>query len=704
MQKLLLVFFIVASFLLGFPHDITAQDFKSCGSVEAMERFLREHPELVEKIKQEKQTLRAHTQSYIANQSPQEGQRSTVYIIPVVFHIIHNYGTENISDNQVKDAVRILNEDFRKINLDTADIIDEFKSIAGDSEIEFRLAQKDPSGNCTNGIDRIASIQTYVGDDGSKLNPWPRNKYLNIWIVKTISSGAAGYAYYPSNWTGSNDGIVILHNYVGSIGTGDYTRSRALTHEVGHYLNLKHTWGDSNNPGLDGTVTTSNPTGIDNCNDDDDVTDTPNTRGWTSCNLYGSSCSSIENLQNHMDYAYCSKMFSEGQGDRMQAALNSAIAQRNNLWTAGNLNATGTNGTDILCKAEFVSNRTVVCAGERIDFTDNSYIGQTSWNWSFPGATPSSEIVQNPSVTYSTPGTYNVMLTVSDGVSSESTTKTGYITVLADTGRAMPVTEGLESVSSLPDNNWLLLNQDGLTTWAVSSGAAASGSKSLKLNNVSNPISQVDEFISTTVDLSSLSAVNLTFKVAFAQKNTSDNDKLLVSVSNNCGQSWAGRWSKSGSLLATAPVQTTAFTPGASQWTEYTITNIPSSYLTEDFRLKFQFTSGGGNNIYIDDINLYDPATVDMTENVSSNLNFMVFPNPVEENTIITFNLMEQQNVLITLTDILGRNVSIINNGDLNAGEHRFNINNKDMALGKGIYIVKLVANERLFTKKLIVN
>src|SRR5690606_12694505 len=110
--------------------------------------------------------------------------------------------------------------------------------------------------------------------------------------------GAAGYTTYPSNWSGTSmsNGIKILHNYVGRIGTSSNSVSTALSHEVGHWLNLAHLWGDSNNPGLPG-----------NCSDDDGVNDTPNTIGWTSCNLSGTTCDGVkDNVENFMEYSYCS--------------------------------------------------------------------------------------------------------------------------------------------------------------------------------------------------------------------------------------------------------------------------------------------------------------------------------------------------------------------------------------------------------------
>ncbi len=136
---------------------------KFCGTSEAEKKFMSEHPELIPLIKQERENSEKHTAEFSKNEITK--QAGTLYIIPVVFHILHENGPENISDEQIHDAMRILNEDYRKRNADSALTVDAFKDIASDSEIEFRLAMKDPNGNPTFGIDRIFSSETNVGDE-----------------------------------------------------------------------------------------------------------------------------------------------------------------------------------------------------------------------------------------------------------------------------------------------------------------------------------------------------------------------------------------------------------------------------------------------------------------------------------------------------------------------------------------------------------
>ncbi|MDQ3192824.1 MAG: M43 family zinc metalloprotease, partial [Bacteroidota bacterium] len=536
--------FIVSMFAASvcLSTTVSAQERKFCGQATELEKMRIENPKDYQLYLEKAEELENHTRGFVEQKT---NGRGDVYIVPIVFHIIHDYGLENISDDQVRDAVRIINEDFRKLNADTSDIVAAFKAIAGDSEIEFRLAQKDPFGNCTNGIIRVASKETYKGETPSTSNVsrWPRANYLNVWVVKQISSGAAGYTNYPSVFHNSPsiDGIMILNSYVGSIGTGDYTSSRALTHEIGHWINLAHTWGNSNNPEIP-----------NNCNGDDGVTDTPNTIGWTSCNLAGNTCSSLDNVQNYMDYSYCDRMFTQGQSTRMRAALESSIAQRSNLWQPSNLALTGTTGTNDLCVADFNASQTEVCVGETVQLYDASYNNPTSWNWTFTGAAfVSSPTVSNPTVVYNTPGQYNVQLQVSDGVSSQSTVKSGYITVLPSTGIPISIQESFESVSSVPGSEWFVFNPGDVNTWEIAN-VGATGSKSISIKNRTNPAAALNEISSTTIDLSSLStSAKLSFKVAFAQKTLSNNDELRLFASYNCGKNWVSRWNRSGQNLAT---------------------------------------------------------------------------------------------------------------------------------------------------------
>lgn len=671
-----------------------AQDLKYCNTDQMVKKSLAANPFLQKEYDAEQARLEALDIEAAKTGYKSEAKMLPIYTIPVVFHIIHMNGPENISDAQIHDEMRILNEDYRKLNTDISAVVPTFSALTADCEIEFKLAQKDPNGICTNGIDRIFSTETNVGDDGSKLNPWPRNKYLNIWVVKAISSGAAGYAYLPGTaFPTAADGIIILSTYVGSIGTGHDQTSRALTHEVGHFLNLRHVWGNTNDPGVA-------------CGDDL-VTDTPETKGHTTCALTDAFCNppAIENVQNFMEYSYCSNMFTPGQKTRMRNALNSTTGQRSSLWTTTNLTATGVSTTSVLCAADFETDNATntVCQGNSLTFTDLSWNGTpTSWSWTFNGGTPATSNAASPVIQYNTPGVYDVALTVTNASGSVSATKVGYITV--NSGTAMFTgsiyQEGFEG-ASIPTSQWLIRNQSpGGNTWVTTTAAAATGSQSVRITNLSTYDTYVDELIGPSIDMTAITgtAPTMTFKTAYAQRVSTNTDKLQLYVSTNCGISWTLRKSMTGTSLTSGGVTTSSFVPTAAQWITQTA-NLSGYTSQNNLYFMFRFTSNGGNNIYIDDINISGTTGV---EDLANGIDFNIYPNPIEENTVIAMSLTEKKDISIKIMDVLGRDIATVFSGTLNEGEHQFNVG-ENTKLSSGIYFVNVTMQGKSFSKKMIV-
>jgi PKD repeat protein len=644
----------------------------------ALEAYFANDPEGLQRIAQSHAELEEFTREFEA--SGAAAQRNT-YIIPVVFHVIHNNGPENISDEQLIDAIRVLNNDFNKLNSDWPNVKPEFLDLVANVGVEFRLARKDPQGNCTNGITRTVSTRTYDGDQAMKdLIQWPRNRYLNVWVAAS-ANGAAGYTYRPGavNNSPSLDGIVQLHNYTGSIGTASPYTSRTLTHEVGHWINLAHTWGNSNNSALS-----------TNCNDDDGVADTPNTIGWTSCNLNGNSCGSLDNVENYMDYSYCSKMFTIGQATRMLAALNAGTAQRNQLWQPSNLAFTGVEGEGVLCMARFSSTAQSVCSGSVVDFSDLSYHNVVERTWNFPGGQPETSNASNPSVTYTTPGVYPVSLTVSDGTNSMVSTETSYITVLANPGTEVPFDDGFEDYQNLSASPWTVVNPDGDNGFELTDAAAFSGQNSVRLVNINALSGRKDELVSTTYDMSGVSSIRITFRYAFAQRNSADQDRLRLYVSNNCGRTWSMRQQlRAETNLTTGGVMSGSFVPAdAGQWGFSDVTNISSAYHTSDFRFKLEFESAGGNNLYIDDINI-NGSPVSVGEVLRTRTDLRVVPNPAKEQARVLFELGTAGPVSIELIDVLGRQLQTLYSGSMPVGPQRLDL--PVTSLQSGLYFVRLI-------------
>ena len=674
------------------PFCISAQDEFPCAANEMFLNQIKLNPGLLKQVEQQE----IKTQNQIAANAGKKTQ-GQIYTIPVVFHIVHNFGPENISDAVIADEMTILNEDFRKTG-NRSSIVASFSGLDADCEIEFKLAQLDPSGNCTNGIDRIASTKTTLADDQSKLNQWPRNKYVNIWIVASIANGSAGGAYIPSVVASSPaiDGILVRYDYVGQYSPSTVARSHSITHEMGHILNLNHTWGTTNNVGV-------------TCGDDG-VTDTPVTKGWVNCtNLNGQVCNSgiVENVQNYMEYSYCTvRMFTADQKTRMQTALNSSISSRNNLWAATNLTATGTDGTAaVTCTpiGDFNANKKVVCLGGTVNFTDYSFnaTSVTGWSWSFPGGTPSTSNLQNPSVVYTTVGKHDVSLSSSNSAGTgPTTTKTNFINVYESSGNTGPYNEGFESFT-FPSTTWDVSNPDSYKTWADCNTAAATGSKSIKLDNIGNIIGEIEKAYSPTIDMTKVTAKTLTFKVAYAQYTSTDVDKLRVLVSTNCGQSYTQAYTKTGTSLKTAAPQTSGYTPALSDWRTETV-NLTSYGSATALQLLFEFTFQGGNNIYIDDINI--GGITGINEDVANAFDLTIFPNPLNDQSVLSFSLPEKENVKVVIRDMLGRENVVLADGELSGGEHNYPINTEALKLSQGIYFVELSAGNARVLKKLTIN
>jgi PKD repeat protein len=643
-------------------------------------------------------------------------EKGVVYKIPVVFHVLHSEGLENISDEQIYDAMSILNRDFRKQNPDTALVHPDFQGMPADVEIEFVLATKAPNGVCFKGITRTNSPMSYQGEDGGDQvsaivsgndvynNAWAGNKYLNIFVCGEIG-GAAGYTTNPGTWnaTSMTNGIWILHNYVGSMGTSNVGTSRTMTHEVGHWLNLSHPWGSTNNPNLPS-----------NCNSDDDVQDTPECIGVTSCNLNSNSCNGDnaywgfdmrDNVENYMDYSYCSKMFTAGQVTRMRAALQVTSTGRKNLWQTSNLNATGATGVLVLCEAAFDADRTTICAGNEILFTDDSYNAVSGWEWTITPSTGwsfsngSSSSSQNPSIVFDNQGLYSIQLKALDGGSSDIEAKNNYIRVLPASS-TIPYWEGFESYSSLENLiNWEVINLNNNNAFNINSSFGYTGAKCARLVNYGQQPSNIDELISAPIDLSVVpesGSVTLSFRYAYRKRTSSDYEFLKVFISNDCGGEWAQRKTLGGNALSSQTSSSYWAPSSQDDWKTVHMTNVTSSYFAENFRMRFRFEGEGGNNFYLDDINLYEGSPSDEIivglEDSGQDIQMNIYPNPSDADIHVEFSLMQGQIFNAQIIDITGKVISS-HQIQANQGQNLLILDTK--SLSQGSYMIRLKGDSK---------
>lgn len=342
-----LLFLLFAFFSLS----ATAFTQRNCGAMELLEQEIQQDPDRLQRL----EALEEFTRNY------QPGiVEKAVRTIPVVVHIVYRTNTENISAAQIQSQLDVLNADFRRQNSDA----DNVWSQAADSEIEFCLATVDPNGNATSGIIRQPTTRNGFGTNNSVKsagsggsNAWPAGDYLNMWVCN-IGGGILGYAQFPGG-AASTDGVVMDYRYFGTIGTATapFNLGRTATHEVGHYLNLRHIWGDGG------------------CGASDFVGDTPDSDGPNySCSLGNVACGTTDMVQNYMDYSddACMNLFTQGQKTRMLAALEGARGSLLNSIGCGTPSGGGGGNT---CNDAEVSLTLI---------TDN-YGSETTWTLTGPG-------------------------------------------------------------------------------------------------------------------------------------------------------------------------------------------------------------------------------------------------------------------------------------------------------------------------------
>jgi hypothetical protein len=261
--------------------------------------------------------IHAETQRLIASGQAMRVARR-VSTIQVVVHVVYRTKAENISDAQVRSQITALNRDYGLRNPDRSKVPAPFKSMVANPNIRFQLATKDPRGQATNGITRTATtVDGFGADDSVKSpktggkEPWDTARYMNIWAC-SLTGGLLGYAQFPGG-PARTDGVVILNTAFGTRGTAaaPFNKGRTATHEVGHFLNLRHIWGDMND-----------------CTGNDQVADTPKAGGpnFGKPSFPHLSCHngpSGDMFMNYMDYVDDAAMFmfSEGQVARMNATL-----------------------------------------------------------------------------------------------------------------------------------------------------------------------------------------------------------------------------------------------------------------------------------------------------------------------------------------------------------------------------------------------
>jgi hypothetical protein len=293
------------------PDDKNLPQARNCGVMIQFHQLLEQDPTYRMRLA----AIESTTQRRIARMSV---AKLTAVTVPVVVHVVHRTAAENISDAQVNSQIDVLNADYSAANTDLPNIPAPWKSLAGNARIRFKLAKVAPGGQATTGIVRRKTTLTGFGQDNKmKSNAaggsdaWDTARYLNIWAC-TLEGGLLGYAQFPGG-PAATDGVVIRNTAFGTVGTAahPFHLGRTASHEVGHFLNLRHIWGDT-----------------EDCSGSDLVSDTPRQQhpNQGSPVFPHVSCSNGPNgdmFVNYMDYVDdpAMFMFTSGQVARMRATL-----------------------------------------------------------------------------------------------------------------------------------------------------------------------------------------------------------------------------------------------------------------------------------------------------------------------------------------------------------------------------------------------
>jgi len=731
-------------------------------------------------FKQSYEAFEANFADYLQGANLRDLGRSASgkYIIPVVVHVLHLGGTENIANSQVKSQVTALNTLFGMESSGLAAISSfpafdtvtpyfngadtTFVSGTGSlmlNRFEFRLATRDPFGNCTDGIKRTYTEKADNAENGTyfkQTSYWDRSDYFNMWVIKSFPDPSLlGYAQFPFAFGGqfpftSTDGVAILHSVFGTTGTASGHTGATPTHEAGHWLGLIHIWGDAicGSDGIDDTPihNDKNFSGpgcfplpkTATCYTDTNSTDS----ALNVLNLHRRD-SIGEMWMNFMDYTddNCQWMFSEGQYAKMNGVMET-VAFRGSLSDPANILATGTDDQSQTtpCHADPIADlwsrdgsnnfivKKLICAGGDLTFRDGTYnLSNTGSDphtraWDFPGGTPSTSTATAPVVVYDTPGTYDATLTSTNADGASTKTWSNYVQVsstTADESNLVYYDDFEYSTSLYEQGKWINLDQGiAVSKWEQVGTTGYLSSKCMVMRNSNNVLYEQDFLISPSYNMTTITNEKLYFKFAGARKTTnpfiSQNDKLQVYVSTNCGENWTVRAMKvdgvnksylAGDTLYSAGLFPSGFTPtAANQWNEAEVDlNLAPYNVATNLRVMFVWTSGGeyGNDFYIDQINITNSTSIGIEENTGQT-DYNVYPNPVTETSQIYFNLANDANVSVDVLDIAGRVVKTIYNGDLNAGEQYYQLNNADFNAA-GIYMVRLMVDGVISTKKVII-
>lgn len=642
--------------------------------------------------------------------------------ITLAIHVIGNAALHaKVTNAVIQSQIDVLNEDYQGRNPDSVRIPAAFKPLYGKSKLTFALAGTNPYGEPTTGINRITSSNTFslATLDDAKFtatggtDAWDPTKYLNIWVVEFNSTAVLGSSVFPGD---PRD--LKYHGFVcdyRAFGRGapylfpQYTRGRTTTHELGHFFNLQHTWGD------DGGACTGTDFPNDAANDD-----TPNQANNTNGNpdplgigvVITDNCSPAPPgvmYQNYMDYTDDSALvlFTKGQQIRMQNTLTIAV-DRSPLLASVAYKAAPVFTNDAGIRQIISPSSTACNSFQPVVLLRNS--GSTTltsvkiisvlnnappvtFNWTGSLASYSEIKITLPTLSAS-PG--NNLLTIytsnpnggADGRNTNDTSKTTF-QALGITPLPSTFTEDFTS-TQFPPGQWGINNPDGDETWQRIAHIGKNSPGAAWFNDWNNPTyNRYDDLITPNFSYSGFDSVLLYFNLAAALYSNApgtDIDTLTILVSKDCGSTFTTvykKWGDSLQTLQSGTTVTTEFFPNASQWRRDTVNLGKALGISEpQFQVYFRISGNYENNIFLDDIAIVAKE----------------IPNDIKEKGYLIYPTIFSQQVSIFhyKEPSALRSIAVYNSSGQMVWKEQFNSNGTGIinvnlqGLAAGIYFVRM--------------
>ena len=698
---------------LGMTLSLNAQQKGRCASMQLLESSFAKDPLLKARFNNSKSQLRLAVAQRLTQPSARIAA-ATIYI-PIVFHIVLTDPTV-VTDAQIQAQLDTLNKDFAGLNADSVNIPAAFKPLFGKSIIQFKLAQRTPDNQPSNGIVRKVTTRNSfsISNDGVKYNSsggdnaWDPSRYLNIWVCR-ISGGILGYATFPGGGAQSSQGVVILSSSLPG-GGAPYDQGRTLTHETGHYFFLYHIWGDD-----DG-----------DCTGSDDVNDTPDqgdaTFGCPGGAVITDNCTGTAPgilHEDYMDYTddACMFMFTNQQVARMETALS---LNRNSLLTSNGAEPLPLNTLDValnssadmparVCDASvspvvLIRNKgaVTITSANIITSIDGTAVATTHWNGTVQTLANVQAVANAVTLT---PGKHTVTVTVAapnGGTDMDNSNNTLTYSIEYYPPVTIPLTEDFEN-TNFPPPGWDIVNPDNGATWQRIQGVGKSGNSAVVIPNYTYAQENEKDYLRLPLaDITNADSAFLSFQVATAARSNTGIfnikfDTLQVLISTDCGKTYSSLYKRAGSSLFTGSTTANqAFVPAAGDWRKDSVDCTP--YINKGpVMLAFLNTTENGNNVYLDDVRIYKKAALHTTLREKG---WLVTPNPVKDKVTVQFYPLPDNLKGISIYNSAGQKVAEqrINASAASYGSYQFDLGR----YASGVYVVQIVFADRTEYQKIV--